>query len=537
MTQRKEKVIIVGAGMAGLTAAAYLSKHNYEVLLLEKNHRTGGLVSTFKRDGFSFDTGPRAFVNSGMVKPILRDLGLDYDFVDNKISIGIENELFQVNSLESIDEYKKILFKLYPNHKQDIEKIMPIIKKLSEYTAVLYEFDNPYFVDYISNKKVLFKEFLPWTLRLVNVLRKFNKYNTPMEDFLGKITENQSLMDILTQYFFRKTPTYFALGYFHVYLDYFYPKKGTGTLPNLLENMMLEQGVTLQLDKEIVEVIPYEKKVRDSEGKIYSYDHLIWSADLKSLYHQLNTKDLNKKTMKKLEIQRDKVLTSKAAESSLNVFVGVDRAPSYFKNISGEHMFYTPSKNGLGEINRREKQDLLENFDQKSKQDIIEWLHRFCDYNTYEVSIPVLRDSSLAPKNQTGIMISCLFDYHLIKKIDEKGWIKEFKEIVEKRIIKIFSETIFPKLEEDVIFRLSSNPLTIQSLTGNSEGGIVGWSFDSKPPVYNKLKDIGKAVFTPLPDIYKASQWAYAPAGVPIAMLTGWHATQKILKKSKSKKK
>ena len=49
---KKKRVVIVGAGMAGLTAAAYLSKENYEVLLLEKNNNTGGLVNTFKRDGF-----------------------------------------------------------------------------------------------------------------------------------------------------------------------------------------------------------------------------------------------------------------------------------------------------------------------------------------------------------------------------------------------------------------------------------------------------------------------------------------------------
>ena len=52
----KSKVLIVGAGMAGLTAAAYLGQENYQVLLLEKNDRIGGLVHTFNQDGFSFDT-------------------------------------------------------------------------------------------------------------------------------------------------------------------------------------------------------------------------------------------------------------------------------------------------------------------------------------------------------------------------------------------------------------------------------------------------------------------------------------------------
>jgi hypothetical protein len=33
--------------------------------------------------------------------------------------------------------------------------------------------------------------------------------------------------------------------------------------------------------------------------------------------------------------------------------------------------------------------------------------------------------------------------------------------------------------------------------------------------------------------VYQAGQWVYSPAGVPIAMLTGWYASQNILKKAR----
>lgn len=38
--------VVVGGGMAGLTAATYLARAGRSVLLLEKNERCGGLVST-----------------------------------------------------------------------------------------------------------------------------------------------------------------------------------------------------------------------------------------------------------------------------------------------------------------------------------------------------------------------------------------------------------------------------------------------------------------------------------------------------------
>ncbi len=163
---------------------------------------------------------------------------------------------------------------------------------------------------------------------------------------------------------------------------------------------------------------------------------------------------------------------------------------------------------------------------------MIGWLESFCDLNTYEVSIPVLRDSALAPEGQTGLMISCLFDYEITKKVENAGWYDEFKERVENRIVDLFSKSIYPGLKDDILSRLSATPVTINKVSGSSEGAITGWSFEAEPPVIYKLTDVGKSVLTPLPNVYQAGQWAYAPAGVPIAMLTAWHAYQNIKKKT-----
>ncbi|MDF1515808.1 MAG: FAD-dependent oxidoreductase, partial [Anaerolineae bacterium] len=278
MTTKNDNIVIVGAGMAGLTAAAYLTREGYNVLLLDKNDRTGGLVNTMNYDGFYFDTGPRAFVNSGIVKPILKDLDITWPFLENKIAIGIEDQMFRVDSMDAINEYQRILEKLYPQNMGEIQKIMTSIKQLSAYTAILYEFDNPNFVDFKSDAQFIFKKLIPWTIKFLFALRKMNQFKMPMEDFLNRLTANQSLIDILIQFFFRKTPTYFALGYFYVYLDYFYPKGGTAVLANLLEDKVLAGGGEVKCNTEIVEVIPSASLVKDADGMTYAYDHLIWAA-------------------------------------------------------------------------------------------------------------------------------------------------------------------------------------------------------------------------------------------------------------------
>ncbi len=525
--KKEEKVVIVGSGMAGLTAGAYLAKDGYTVQILERLDQTGGLVSTFERDGFFFDTGPRAFVNSGMVKPILRDLEIQWEELDNTIGILIEEESLRVRSLDSIFEYQKMLDKLYPKHKDEIQKIIKVITKLSKHTKVLYEFDNPYFVDYSSNKKVLFTEFIPWLFKLLFALKTFDKYGTAADEFLSKITDNKSISDVLLQMFFAKTPTYFALGYFQVYLDYFYLKGGTGTLPALVEKKYKEYGGEIILNTEIRTVIPNEKKVVDSRGREYLYDHLIWSADLKTLYKNINTIGMDIQTKEKVSIRRTEIVSSKAAESVFIMFVAVDESPNYFREITGEHSFYSPSSKGLGEVIHAKKNALLTSKD-VTEEMVIDWVEEFVKYNTFEVSIPVLRDASLAPKGKTGLMISCLMDYELTKKLSEVGYGELFKKTMEDKIIEVFSMKLFRKFDKKVLFKFSTTPVGIHKISGNSEGSIVGWSFEEEAPVYNKLKLLAKTVYTPMKDIYKAGQWAYAPAGVPIAMLTGWQAVQKI---------
>jgi phytoene dehydrogenase-like protein len=530
MVDKNKKVLIVGAGMAGLTAAAYLTRENYKVLLLDKNDQVGGLVGTFESNGFSFDSGPRAFVNSGIVKPILKDLGMQWDFLENKISVGVEDQLVRINSMENLNDYQRALEYLYPEDKDEIKNIITIISQMSEYTKVLYEFDNPNFVDLRNNKKFIFRKLIPWTFKFLYTLRKLNQYNIPMEDFIRDKVSNQSLIDIILQHFFRKTPTHFALGYFYVYMDYFYPKSGTGALSKLFEEKILENDGEIKLNTEIVKIDPHRSNIIDSEGNEYQYDHLIWAADLKKMYNILSFEGIETKTTHEIEVLSKRMQAARGAESVFILFIAVNRPVSFFQQHGGEHLFYTPSRQGLGETNREDRLELIENFDNKSKKDVFDWLDRYLRLNTYEISIPALRDQSLAPEGQSGLMVSCLLDYQIIKNVEQAGWYQEFKEILESRVINILSETIYKNLEEDVLFKFSSTPLTIEKVSGSSEGAIVGWSFETPVPVINKLEEIPKSVLTPIQNIYQAGQWSYSPAGVPIAMLTGWYATQKIIK-------
>lgn len=52
------RVLVIGAGFSGLSAATSLAAKGYDVTILEKNETPGGRARLFEADGFTFDMGP-----------------------------------------------------------------------------------------------------------------------------------------------------------------------------------------------------------------------------------------------------------------------------------------------------------------------------------------------------------------------------------------------------------------------------------------------------------------------------------------------
>ena len=74
------KVVVIGAGIGGLTAAALLAKRGYDVVIFEQAAVPGGCASTFKRRGFTFDVGATQVAGlepGGIHHRIFTELGVD----------------------------------------------------------------------------------------------------------------------------------------------------------------------------------------------------------------------------------------------------------------------------------------------------------------------------------------------------------------------------------------------------------------------------------------------------------------------------
>lgn len=522
----KYDVIVVGGGVAGLTAATYISKAGKKVILIEKNEKCGGLVNTFERDGFYFDAGIKAIENTGIVIPMVKELDLDIEFLKSYVSIGIEDEVINIEDINILNDYKELLSKFYPESKDEINAIIKVIRKVTRYVDTMYRIENPEFKNLKKDRDYIFKKLLPWLPSLIFTLFKINTMSMPVEKYLENIIKTPSLRDVISQHFFKNTPAFFALGYFSMYLDYFYPRGGTGKLPEALERKILENGGEISKETEIVKIVADKNLLKDQNGEIYEYKSLIWTADMKTFYSILETDNLNPNLRKKVEETKRKVLSCRGGDSIFEVFLEVDEPVETFGKISTGHFFYTPSRKGLDGIRRSELYKLMDT--SLKKQDVLNWVKKFVQFNTFEISIPGLKDPNMIPEDKTGVIVNFLADYELFKKVEEAGWYEEFKAEIEKLVIETLSNTIYPFLKTKLIRSFSLSPLSVQKRVGTSEGAITGWAFDSIP-VVNRLYRINRSVMTPFPNIFQAGQWVYSPAGVPMSILTGKLAAKKIL--------
>ncbi|NMB71602.1 MAG: NAD(P)/FAD-dependent oxidoreductase, partial [Bacteroidales bacterium] len=124
----KQKAVVIGSGVAGLTAAAYLAQNEFNVTVVEQFPVIGGVTATLHQDGFSWDLGPMLLEGIGSEEPageILAELGISNKLTLIRDERGVE---FPDFSLWKPDSYKgrywrkERLKELFPGDRHGLDR-------------------------------------------------------------------------------------------------------------------------------------------------------------------------------------------------------------------------------------------------------------------------------------------------------------------------------------------------------------------------------------------------------------------------------
>lgn len=77
VTLSSKKIVVLGAGISGLTTAYLLHKKGYDVVVLEKKNEAGGSMESVRENGYLFDRGPNsALETTPLIAELVEDLKL-----------------------------------------------------------------------------------------------------------------------------------------------------------------------------------------------------------------------------------------------------------------------------------------------------------------------------------------------------------------------------------------------------------------------------------------------------------------------------
>jgi all-trans-retinol 13,14-reductase len=105
-------VAIIGSGLAGLTAGAYLAQVGHHVVIFEQYHRPGGVTAPYERDGYRWDLGQLIIEGLGADEPL--GAILEHLSLSDRVGVRIEDRgyVFPDFQLQKPDEYEGVLWRI-----------------------------------------------------------------------------------------------------------------------------------------------------------------------------------------------------------------------------------------------------------------------------------------------------------------------------------------------------------------------------------------------------------------------------------------
>lgn len=307
LKQNHFDVIVVGAGIGGLTAAATLANRGQSVLVLDMHYELGGCATVFHRKGtdYEFDVGLHYIGDcgkGGLIPRILEGAGIKYEEIeyleqDPDAFDTICFPDYQFGMPRGIERYREKLLADFPEEEKGINRYLKFLQQVWDFMGI---HSNP-----ITALWVLPRSFM---------LMRYA--NSTVKEFLDTCTHNPKLRAVLTGQLgvYHQPPSRASMAGHagvtnHFLQGSFYPAGGGQLFSDKMGESIERNGGKILLRSKVKKILTHDGKVT---GVRFQNKHLgecevtanavVANADIKhTLLDLVDTKSLKPSTVEKTE--------------------------------------------------------------------------------------------------------------------------------------------------------------------------------------------------------------------------------------------
>ncbi len=485
-----QKIIIIGGGIAGLTAGIYAQKAGFQSVIYEKHTVSGGECTGWDRKGFHIDgcihwlTGTKPGTK---LYKLWEEVGAleNVEIYNPESFTTVEHQGKTVTLWTNLEKLEKHLIEVSPEDK-------PQIQELIKYTQAYLNFEMP------SDKP----------MDLMGLVEKIKlgmsmKDVVPVMNKLKKVTISEYLTRFKSPIIREALKAGIHVSYCAYTLPFTLatlatnnggiPMGGSKAFALRMEEKYKSLGGKINLGQGVEEIIIENNTAKGvilKDGTKIHGDYIVPTCDTNITFNQLL-----KGKYKDNDFQR-----KYSKEENYPVFSGVYVAlgvDADLANYPKDFLFDSPEFS----------------FDDKKLNQV--------SMKNYSY------DPTFAPKGKTVVISYINANYHWWK--EKRGNIQEYKNEKEKLGEAIIEriENRFPELQGKITLIDVATPITFERYCGAYKGAYM--SFGTTPKGDQKIHN-GK--IKGLKNFYMAGQWLMPPGGLPTALVTGKWAIQRICSSS-----
>ena len=422
---KTKKVIVIGAGIGGMTAAIHLAKQGVQVTVIEKNSRAGGRCDRISRDGHHFDTGPTLLVMAPLYETEFTMLGtsmraeLDLQRVDPTYHLVFDDgcQLALTSDMKSMQDqldtfepgsfqgFIRYMDEGYRHYHLGIQKLVyPDFRKATDFFK-------------LANLPLLF-QLKPLAIHYQNMARYFR------DSRLKSAFTFQDVYMGLSP--FEAPATFSMMPYTELAHGVWYPKGGMYQISEALLRLARKAGVEFIFHTAVDQIEVNGKSARgvSVNGEMISADAVLANADLPYVYQDLLPPDGHSKQL----------AHKRYSCSAISFFWGVDKVYPQL----GPHTLFLAS-------------DYRENF-----KSIIDDLDLPQNPSLY-VHAPARLDPDMAPAGQETL--TAVVPVGHMSEAGDQEW-DQLRDIARQHVFRRLSGLGISDLQDHIKFEINFTPLS-----------------------------------------------------------------------------